>query len=66
MSLQSKLKQSRKQWKVKAVRRADDNRDLRKELARVKNERDRFKKEMKEAKAQIKKIEYQYLFSVQN
>lgn len=44
MSSQSKLRQSRGRWKVKAVSRADDNRYLRKELARVKNERDQSKK----------------------
>ncbi len=47
MSSQSKLRQSREQWKLKASVRADDNRYLRKELARVKNERDQFKKKLK-------------------
>ena len=44
MSQQSKLKQSRDQWKEKAGKRADDNRYLRKELARIKDERDQLKK----------------------
>ena len=44
MSSQSKLRQSRERWKLKASARANDNRYLRKELARVKNERDQFKK----------------------
>ncbi len=44
MSSQSKLRQSRERWKLKASTRADDNRYLRKELARVKNERDKLKK----------------------
>ena len=44
MSSQSKLRQSREQWKLKASARADDNRYLRKELARVKNEREQLKK----------------------
>ena len=44
MSSQSKLRQSRERWKLKASARANDNRYLRKELARVKNERDQLKK----------------------
>ena len=44
MSQQSKLKKSRDQWKEKASKRADDNRYLRKELARIKDERDQLKK----------------------
>ena len=47
MSSQSKLKQSRERWKLKASTRADDNRYLRKELARVKNEREQLKKSLK-------------------
>lgn len=47
MSSQSKLRQSRERWKLKASVRADDNRYLRKELARAKNERDQFKKKLK-------------------
>ncbi len=47
MSSHSKLRQSREQWKRKASARADDNRYLRKELARAKNERDQLKKKLK-------------------
>src|SRR6266478_1015765 len=42
MSQQSKLRHSREQWKRKATERAEQNRYLRKELARIKKERDRF------------------------
>ena len=54
MSAQSKLKKSRESWKSKASQRADDNRYLRKELARVKKERDRRHQEAKEARAKLK------------
>lgn len=47
MSKQSKLKKSRDRWKKKASKRADDNRYLRKEVARIKNERDQLKKSQK-------------------
>lgn len=50
MSLQWKLRQSRACWKGKASARGHENRSLRKELKRVKQERDRFKQEAKEAK----------------
>ncbi len=59
MSSQSKLRQSRERWKSKAGSRADENRYLRKELTRVKNERDRFKQEAKEAKGQLKQRAHQ-------
>jgi hypothetical protein len=39
----SKIRKSRNQWKHKAIQRGDDNRYLRKELARIKYERDRYK-----------------------
>jgi len=48
MSQVSKLRQSRNEWKRKAAERAEDNRYLRKELARVKAERDRLRKEPKD------------------
>jgi hypothetical protein len=41
MSQLSKLRQSRTQWKHKATQRAKQNRYQRKQLARVKHERDR-------------------------
>src|SRR5215468_8173192 len=52
MSQQSKLRQSRQQWKHKAKERADQNRYLRKELVRLRHERDRAKQALKEAHQQ--------------
>ena len=52
MSSPSKLKQSRAQWKQKASRRADENRYLRKELRRVKAERDYYKHRSHQAERQ--------------
>ena len=49
MSQPYKLRHSREQWKHKAQQRADDNRYLRKELARIKQERDRHKQALKAA-----------------
>jgi hypothetical protein len=48
MSQISKIRQSRNQWRRKAVERAEENRYLRKDLARVKRERDRLSKEPKD------------------
>jgi len=59
MSSQSKLKRSREQWKQKASRRGDDNRYLRKELRRVKNERDTYKKRAHQAESQLKAPQHQ-------
>ncbi len=59
MSSQSKLRQSRARWKSKAGGRAHENRYLRKELRRVKKERDRFKQEAKEAQGQLQDREHQ-------
>lgn len=53
MSSLYKLKQSRKQWKQKATSRADDNRYLRKELQRVKHERDTYKTRARQAQVQL-------------
>jgi hypothetical protein len=58
MSSQSKLKQSRARWKGKAGDRAQENRYLRKELRRVKKERDRFKHEAKQAQGQLQDREH--------
>ncbi len=58
MSSQSKLRQSRARWKSKAGGRAQENRYLRKELSRVKKERDRFKHEAKQAQGQLQDREY--------
>jgi hypothetical protein len=52
MSQQSKLRQSCAQWKQKAKERAEHNRYLRKELARLRKERERAKHALKEAQDQ--------------
>jgi hypothetical protein len=57
MSQQSKLRQSRYQWKQKAKERAEHNRYLRKELARLRKERDHAKQAIKEAKKQLRQKE---------
>lgn len=57
MSQQSKLKQSRQQWKQKAKERAEQNRYLRKELKRLRQERDRAKQALKEAKKHLRQKE---------
>jgi hypothetical protein len=53
MSAAYKVKQSRQRWKHKATSRADDNRYLRKELERLRRERDAYKKRAKQAEAQL-------------
>ncbi len=53
MSSLYKVKQSRQQWKQKAKSRADDNRYLRKELRRLKQERDTYKQRARQAEAQV-------------
>ena len=57
MSQQSKLRQSRQQWKQKAKERAEHNRYLRKELARLRKERDGAKQALKEAKKDLRQKE---------
>ncbi len=59
MSSLSKANKSRKQWKTKAISRGDESRYFRKENARVKGERDRYKAEAKECKARLKQMEQQ-------
>lgn len=54
MSQQSKLRPSRHQWKQKAKERAEQNRYLRKELERMRNERDRTQQALKEANKQLR------------
>src|SRR5437660_3885740 len=54
MSQLSKVRQSRTQWKHKATQRADENRYWRKQLARVKHERDRTAKALKETQASLR------------
>lgn len=57
MSQQSKLRQSRQQWKQKAKERAAHNRYLRKELERLRNERDHAKQALQEANKQLRQTE---------
>ena len=57
MSQQSKLRQSRQQWKQKAKERAAHNRYLRKELERLRKERDRAKQALQEANKQLRQKE---------
>lgn len=57
MSQQSKLRQSRHQWKQKAKERAEQNRYLRKELERIRKERDRTTQALKEAHKQLRQKE---------
>ena len=59
MSQQSKLRQSREQWKRKATERAEDNRYLRKELARIKHERDRLPHAHRETQERLRQHEAQ-------
>ncbi len=50
MSQQSKFKASRDKWRSKASVRAIDNSYLRKQLARIKAERDQYRNALKENK----------------
>jgi hypothetical protein len=59
MSQQSKLRQSRQQWKQKAKERTAHNRYLRKELERLRKERDRAKQALQEANKQLRQKEAQ-------
>lgn len=59
MSQLSKIRQSRKQWKHKATQRAAHERYLRKELSRVKTERDRATTALKAAQARLRQLEPQ-------
>mgnify|MGYP006294082099 CR=1 FL=1 len=53
MSKVSKIRKSRDTWKTKAVERGSELRYYRRELGRVKKERDRFRKESKEAHKEV-------------
>ncbi len=53
MNTVAKLKHSRDSWKGKAIGRGNTQRYQRKEIRRIKRERDRYKKEAREAKAQL-------------
>lgn len=55
MSATSRLKQSRRQWKEKALTRGNSERYQRKELLRLKKERDHSKKAAREAQNQLAK-----------
>ena len=57
MSQQSKLRQSRQQWKHKAKERAVHHRYLRKELERLRKERDRAQQALQEANKQLRQKE---------
>jgi hypothetical protein len=57
MSQLSKVKHSRNQWQHKAKERGDQNRYLRKQLARVKAERDQATQALKEARARLRERE---------
>ena len=59
MSQLSKVRQSRNQWKHKATQRAVHDRYLRKQLRRVKTERDRATKALQEAQARLRQHEAQ-------
>ena len=59
MSQLSKVRQSRNQWKHKATQRADQDRYQRKQLSRVKKERDCANKALKEAQAHLRQLETQ-------
>jgi hypothetical protein len=59
MSQLSKVRQSRNQWKHKATQRAEQDRYLRKQLSRVKTERDRATTALKETQARLRQLETQ-------
>ena len=59
MSPETRYKRSRDNWKQKATSRAEKNRYQGKELGRVKAERDRFKKELKEMRVRVHQLESQ-------
>ena len=59
MSQLSKVRQSRTQWKHKATQRAEQDRYRRKQLSRVKTERDRATTALKEAQARLRQLEAQ-------
>lgn len=57
MSQLAKLKHSRNQWKAKAKQRSDHNRYLRKQLARVKAERDQAQQGLKATHSRLRQLE---------
>jgi hypothetical protein len=59
MSQLSKIKHSRNQWKAKAKQRSEHHRYLRKQLARVKAERDQAKQDLKATQSRLRQLESQ-------
>lgn len=57
MSQLCKVKHSRNQWKAKAQQRSDSNRYLRKQLARVKAERDQATQSLKATQSRLRQLE---------
>jgi hypothetical protein len=57
MSQLGTVKHSRNQWKAKAKQRSDHNRYLRKQLARVKAERDQAKQDLKATQSRLRQLE---------
>jgi hypothetical protein len=57
MSQLCKVKHSRNQWKAKAKQRSDHNRYLRKQLARVKAERDQAEQGLKATQSRLRQME---------
>lgn len=53
MSVKSKLKQSRNKWKVKSIKHGKNVHYQRREILRIKKERDRYKKEARKAKIEL-------------
>ena len=56
MSQLSKVNHSRNQWQAKATQRSDHNRSLRKQLARVKAERDQATQDLKETPTRLRQL----------
>jgi hypothetical protein len=59
MSPLAKIKHSRNQWKAKAKQRSDHHRYLRKQLARVKAERDQATQDLKATQSRLRQLESQ-------
>src|SRR5437867_580176 len=57
MSQLSKVKRSRNQWKDKAKQRSEQQRYQRKQMARLRAERDQAKQALKEAQARLRQLE---------
>jgi hypothetical protein len=66
MSEKSKLYKSRERWKQKAIDRGNSTRTQRKEIQRIKTERNQFKEEARAAQAKLATQRNQALVSIQN